>query len=159
MARISVRLDYLEQHLFDGKAHIDAVAGVNVRDRMIDLHISGENVPDSPRVVEVVTEKAVLMLPLVRRVITFEPDEIEPQLDLAMPLEEPTISMSESRYELFKRGLLAVEQLIACSHGVDGLESGQQHMTVTDWRELRPGGNHAGWLKDFYRALDLIEQE
>lgn len=158
MARISVRLDYLEQHLFDGKAHIDAVAGVNVRDRMIDLHISGEHVPDSPRVVEVVTEKAVLMLPLVRRVITFEPDEIEAQLDLAMPLDEPTISMSESRYELFKRGLMAVEQLIACSGGVTGLETGDPRQ-LTDWRELRPSGNHPGWLKDFYRALDLIEQE
>lgn len=157
MAKIALRMDYLEQHLFDGKAHIDKVVGINTKDRLIDLEISGVNVPNVERVVEVVTERGSHLLPAVWRDLRFEPENpLFPQMDLAIASTEPTVTIPASRMEAFKRGLMAVEQMMACSSGVVGISP---LAVTTDWRDLRPEGQHDGWLKEFWRALDLIEQE
>ena len=52
-------------------------------------------------------------------------------------------------------GLLAVEQLIAESHGVTGLHLNGD---VAPWDELRTGGRFEDWLFAFDNALEIARQ-
>lgn len=167
MARISVLMDYLEHVLFDGRAKIDGIGAIDEKRRVVEFDISGENVPKVERVVEVIREKAMHLLPLIRREITFEAEpERSGQLPLRMePAKAPDEALEAARkagsapitvgqYEQLKAGLMAVEQLIGCSSGVAALINNDTDFT--SWHALAPDGKHPEWLEEFYRAVKIV---
>lgn len=70
-------------------------------------------------------------------------------------IEAAVIAIEEYRRKKLVDGLLAVEQLIAESHGVTGLHLNGD---VAPWDELRSGGSFEAWLFAFDAALEIARQ-
>lgn len=82
---------------------------------------------------------------------------IEPIMDQDDPLISRDIAERIiETFDAMRNGLLAADQLMNESHGVDGLHL---NGNIATWDSLRKGGDFQEWLSDFDDAVRLVNSD